>query len=260
METYLLDMHDKVKAWIEEIVPFIKKAVLEELTIDTKSSDFDLVTNVDKRVERFFREKINQTYPSHGIIGEESDNSNVKENFDCIWVIDPIDGTTNFVKQKDHFCILLSYYEQHIGQLAYMYDVMNDDFYYALRGEGAYVNGKRMGKPANIKLREGLVSADIIAWSKKAIFQELLEKSFGIRYFGCGGIDSIHVITGKFTAYITTRSGPWDLAAQLIFAEELGLKTSKFDGSPVDYAIGGDWMLANEGCYEELLHIAKRFK
>ena len=259
MEKHLKEIHEKVLSWIREIVPFVQKAVQNELKIDTKTSDFDIVTDVDKKVEQFFREKIQQAYPSHGIIGEESDNKNAKDYFDCVWVIDPIDGTTNFVKQKDHFCVLISFYEKDVGQLGYIYDVMNDDFYYAIRGQGAYLNEKRIAKPAPICLREGLVSADILAWSQNKLFHELLEKSFGYRYFGCSGIDSIHVMNGKFAAFVSTRSGPWDLAAQLIFAQELGLKTSKFDGSPVDYSVGGDWILANEGCYEEVLALTKRF-
>jgi len=259
MEKYLREIHENVTSWIHEIVPFVQKAVCNKLTINTKSSDFDIVTDVDKKVEQFFREKIHQAYPSHGIIGEESDNTNVKNSFDCLWVIDPIDGTTNFVKQKDHFCLLISFYEKHVGQLGYMYDVMNHDFYYAIRGHGAYLNEKRIEKPAPIRLREGLVSADILAWSQHRLFAELLDRSFGYRYFGCSGIDSIHVINGKFAAFVSTRSGPWDLAAQLIFAEEVGLKTSKFDGSPVNYKVGGDWILANEGCYEEIVELTKRF-
>ena len=259
MEKHLIEIHEQAKKWVEEIIPFIKESVFVELTVDTKSSANDLVTNVDKAVEAHFRTKIQQTFPTHGIIGEEYGYEGVRESFDSIWVIDPIDGTTNFVKQKDYFCVLVSYYEKDIGELAYIYDVMNDDFYYAMNGQGAYLNDKRLEKPKEIMLSEGLVSANISAWSKKDIFQELLQKSFDIRFFGCGGIDSIHVFNGKFAAFVNSKSGPWDLAAQLIFAKELGLKTSKFNGSPVDYATGGDWVLANEGSYDAVLEITKRF-
>ncbi|WHT49494.1 inositol monophosphatase family protein [Sporosarcina thermotolerans] len=119
MKEHLIEIHEQAKKWVEEIIPFIKESILTKLTVDTKSSANDLVTNVDKAVESHFRAKIQETYPTHGIIGEEHGYEGVKGSFDSIWVIDPIDGTTNFVKQKDYFCVLVSYYEKDIGELAY---------------------------------------------------------------------------------------------------------------------------------------------
>lgn len=250
-------VHMKIVDWLNEIVPIIKSDLSKGLTIETKLNRKDLVTNIDKKVQDFLVQKISEAYPTHMIIGEESQEITISEKREHVWVIDPIDGTTNFVKQQDHFCILIAYYENDIGKLGYMFDVMNDDLYYAIENKGAFLNGEKLIAPEDISLQEGLVSVDVRHWYGKESFRRLAEESFDIRHFGCGGIDSIHVITGKFTAFATTKSGPWDLAAQLVFAKELGLKASRFDGSELHYLDHGDWVLANKGTYQDLLTILK---
>ncbi|WP_416825217.1 inositol monophosphatase family protein [Ectobacillus polymachus] len=250
-------VHKKIVNWLNEIVPMIKSDLSKNLTIETKLNRRDLVTNIDKKVQDFLIQKITNDYPTHTIVGEESPEISISENREHVWVIDPIDGTTNFVKQQDHFCILIAYYENDIGKLGYMFDVMNDNLYYAIENKGAYVNGEKLPAPEEISLQEGLISIDVRHWYGKEAFRRLAEESFDIRYFGCGGIDCIHVMTGKFAAFATTKSGPWDLAAQLVFAKELGLKASRFDGSELHYLDYGDWVFANAGTYQDLVTIIK---
>ena len=253
----LQNMHTQIVEWLNEIVPFIKSSLSETLTIETKSDRKDLVTNIDKKVQDFLIKKITDAYPAHTIVGEESPELKISDNREHVWVIDPIDGTANFVKQQDHFCILLAYYENDIGKLGYIFDVMNHDLYYAMENKGAFLNDEKLVQPTDISLRDGLVSADVRNWYGKECLGRLADESFDIRYFGCGGIDSIHVITGKFAAFATSKSGPWDLAAQLVFAKELGLKVSRFDGSELNYLDYGDWVLSNKGTYDDLIRILK---
>ncbi len=250
-------IHTQIVEWLNEIVPIIKGSFSEELTIETKLNRKDLVTNIDKKVQDFLVQKIKGTYPAHIIVGEESPELKISDKREHIWIIDPIDGTANFVKQQDHFCILIAYYENDIGKLGYIFDVMNDDLYYAIENKGAFVNGNKLPIQEEVTLQEGLISADVREWAGKECFGRLAEESFDIRYFGCGGIDSIHVITGKFVAFATSKSGPWDLAAQLVFAKELGLKTSHFDGRKLHYLDRGDWVLSNKGAYDDLINILK---
>jgi myo-inositol-1(or 4)-monophosphatase len=255
-----MEIDMQVKQWFKEIIPFIHQSLSTKLTIETKSSRRDLVSNIDKEVEARIRAKIMEHYPSHEIIGEETDQPVQTRSLDHVWIIDPIDGTTNFLKQMDHFCVLIAYYENNVGKLGYIYDVMNDDLYHAIESKGAFLNGEKMEAPSPISLADGLVSCDIRRWHSKTTFTELLNQCFDIRYMGCGGIDSIHVFHGKFAAFVNSDSGPWDLAAQVIFAKELGFKMSKFDGSPVDYLVGGDYILANPGCYDDIASILKSYE
>lgn len=253
-------IHTQMVEWLNEIVPFIKSALAEELTIETKLNRKDLVTNIDKQVQEWLVQRITESYPTHIIVGEESPEKISTFNREHVWILDPIDGTANFVKQQDHFCMLIAYYENDIGKLGYIFDVMNDDLYYAIEQEGAFLNNEKLPIPEDISLQEGLISADVRDWYTQACFGRLAEESFDIRYFGCGGIDSIHVITGKFAAFATSKSGPWDLAAQLVFAKELNLKFSRFDGSELHYLDYGDWVLSNQGAYEDLITILKDWK
>ena len=254
------NMHIQIVEWLNEIVPIIKASLAAEVTVETKLNRKDLVTNIDKKVQDFLVQKITEAYPTHSIVGEESKELTISDNRDHVWVIDPIDGTANFVKQQDHFCILIAYYENNSGKLGYIFDVMNDDLYYAIENKGAFLNEQRLSSPEDISLQDGLVSADVRDWIGQECLGRLAEESFDIRYFGCGGIDSIHVMTGKFAAFATSKSGPWDLAAQLVFAKELGLKVSHFDGRELHYLDCGDWVLSNKGAYDDLINILKAWK
>ncbi len=250
-------VHTQIVQWLDELVPFIKHSLSQALKIEEKAHRKDLVTNIDKEVQGFLVGKITEAYPNHMIIGEESPPPPMNHPREHVWVIDPIDGTTNFVKQKDHFCVLIAYYENDIGKLGYILDVMNDDLYYAIENQGAFLNYEKIIEPPEITLQDGLISVNVREWYGKECFSKLAQESFDIRYFGCGGIDSIHVIKGKFAAFATSKSGNWDLAAQLIFAKELGLKASRFDGSDITYLDSGDWVLSNKGTYDELIEILK---
>lgn len=260
MTTDLHNMNNEVRAWLREVVPFIEALLQRERRVETKADERDLVSDIDKEVERFLRAKIKKQYPNHNILGEENASSFHPRGEDHVWIIDPIDGTANFLKQKDEFCILIAYYEQGVGKLGYIYDVGNKHLYYAIDQQGAFKDEERLTPPAAIPLHEGLVSCDVRNWYRHKTFSALIEGCFDIRYYGCGGIDSIHVFLGKLTAFITTRSGPWDAAAQLIFAKELGLRMVRFDGRPLHYLEGGAFILANEGSAEEILTIMKHFE
>jgi len=259
MNESIQGIHDRVLIWLEEAANMIRDSFAEHLIIETKLNRKDLVTNIDKKIQDFFTQKITEYHPTHQILGEESGEQFRDGNREHVWIIDPIDGTANFVKQQDHFCILISYYENDIGKLGYIYDVMNDDVYYAIENVGVFLNDRELPAPPTISLQEGLVSVDVRNWYGKPCLERLAVEAFDIRYFGCGGIDSIHVITGKFASFAVSIAGPWDKAAQLIFAKELGLCVSKFDGSDVNYLEGGDWVISNKVAYEDLLAIVKSF-
>lgn len=259
MNISIQDIHANVLMWLEEAADMIRDSFAEHLIIETKSDCKDLVTNMDKNIQAFLIQKITETYPTHQILAEESAEQFIDSNREHVWIIDPIDGTANFVKQHDYFCILISYYENDIGKLGYIYEVMKEDIYYAIENEGVFLNDRKLPAPPTVSLHEGLVSIDVRNWYGKSCLEKLAMEAFDIRYFGCGGIDSIQVITGKFAAFAASIAGPWDQAAQLIFAKELGLCVSKFDGSDVNYLEGGDWVISNMAAYEDLLAILKRF-
>lgn len=118
------------------------KLMAAPLTVDTKTNSNDLVTNVDRQNERLIRGQLSQLDPEGRIIGEEeSFRHQVDQSLEGnVWIIDPIDGTSNFVKQRDHFAIMLVLYCNGRPTLGYIMDVMNKRLYHAWTGHGAFVN------------------------------------------------------------------------------------------------------------------------
>src|SRR5699024_7720009 len=104
----------------------------------------DLVTNVDKETEIFFYEQIKQYDSSFRVLGEEGFSDDITDLAGIVWLIDPIDGTMNFIHQKRNFFISIGIYENGIGKLGYIYDVVQDELYYAKSGEGAYFNNQKL--------------------------------------------------------------------------------------------------------------------
>ena len=116
--------------WVKEAGDIIKQSFITELNIQYKTNFSDLVTNVDKQVEQFFINKIHTKYDGHRVLGEEGFGDQGNHTEGVIWIIDPIDGTTNFVNQQRHFAIHLLFYEDGIGQIGIIYDVMSDEMYH----------------------------------------------------------------------------------------------------------------------------------
>ena len=124
------------KSIIYEAGSRIREAFSYNLVIETKSSANDLVTNIDRETELFFIEKIRGFNPTHKILGEEGMGEKVESLEGVVWIIDPIDGTMNFVKQHRHFMISIGIFVNGVGKLGYIFDVMREDLFYAIAGEG----------------------------------------------------------------------------------------------------------------------------
>ena len=143
----LLATHLLVNDWIMEAGQKIRHSFGEPLKVDTKTSRNDLVTNVDKEIEQFFIAKIREQFPTHKIMGEEGFGDELTSMDGYVWLIDPIDGTLNFVKRQEDFGIMIALYKDGVGLLGYIYDVMRDRFVYGIKDYGAYCNGRRLSTP-----------------------------------------------------------------------------------------------------------------
>lgn len=215
---------------LQDTIALIKQRMREEVHVSTKSSFKDLVTNVDKEVEQFITKRLKELYPTSQILGEETQQTvNLQEG--DIWIIDPIDGTTNFVKQGDEFGILLAHFIDGIGREAFMVDVMKNKIFYAKKDEGVWLNNE----PFTMNYESELNSA-LISFSPHFIFKikdgrQLIRSANGTRYYGACSIDGILVVENKLGAFMIDAPNPWDIASILIFARELGLVTLNFDGT-----------------------------
>src|SRR5699024_2116110 len=125
------DLFYRAKEWILEAGQIIKEKINEPLNVDTKSDPNDLVTKMDKNIEKFFVKNIKREFPNHLLFSEEGYGDEISSLDGIVWIIDPIDGTMNFVHQKRNFAISIGIYQDGIGQIGLIYDVMADDLYSA---------------------------------------------------------------------------------------------------------------------------------
>jgi len=244
--------------WIREAGERIRRALSQDFDIFTKSNKNDLVTNIDRETERFFVNKIRQTYPGHQIVGEEGFGDDPAELGGVIWVVDPIDGTMNFVHQKRNFAISVAVFENGAGRLAYIYDVVRDELYHAVKGEGAHFNHRPLPKLTERPVEEAILGINPTWLVKdspdvKECIIPMVKKMRGTRSIGSAAIEIGYVAAGWLDAYISLKLSPWDFAAGMIIVEELGGKATKLTGEPLSILEKSSVFLAKPGLHEKLL-------
>ncbi|OLN21155.1 inositol monophosphatase [Domibacillus antri] len=230
---------ETVKQWIQEAGALIRDSFYHSLSIQSKSNPNDLVTNMDKETERFFISNIRTYYPDHFIIGEEGQGDFVQTLDGVVWIIDPIDGTMNFVHQQRNFAISIGIYENGIGRLGYIYDVVNDELYYARKGEGAWMNDVPLKKLKPVPVEESIVGISSTWLVNNRHFDQnkliaLAKKVRGTRSYGSAALELAYVASGRLSAYITMRNAPWDFAGGKIIVEEAGGVVSRLDGTELN--------------------------
>lgn len=241
-------MKEKVYQWCKEAIAIIKEQT--KVLVDTKANEHDLVTNVDRLLEEQFRTWILHDYPNHQIIGEEQGISGHES--DHLWIIDPIDGTVNFVKQQKNFGILLAYYHQKQPQLGVIVDVKTENIYIAEIGKGVFKNLEPLPRLEPISLSQSLLSIDPGFASRYSKYSTLLKHTFRTRYIGACSLDSLAVIEGGFGVFVSYQGQPWDYAAVLVFARVLGLGIFDLEGHDFDPFTAKNMILCNPGATKDL--------
>ena len=245
-----------IKEWIYEAAKTIKTSFNAELEIQQKSNRNDLVTNMDKAIEKLFIEKIQQFFPGERILGEEGFGDNVQNLDGVVWIIDPIDGTLNFIKQQSDFAIMIAIYENGKGQMGYIYDVMQDKLYSAQKGNGAYCNQTLIPVVDDKPLKEGLVAISSALMSKEEGLARIVGRaSSGVRLIGSAGIETAHVISGRLIGYLAASLAPWDIAAGKVIAEEVGLIYTKLNGDSIDLLKKNASLVAAPLAHEEIISL-----
>ncbi|OYQ66226.1 inositol monophosphatase family protein [Aerococcus sp. 1KP-2016] len=244
-----------VREWVGEVATYIRQQFEKEIQVQTKSHRTDLVTNVDQAVEVFFREKITAHFPQDQYFGEEKMGENPINLAGPVWIVDPIDGTVNFVLQQNHFAIMLGYYEDGEGKLGVIYDVINDDYFEAITGKGIRRNGAPFTPPYTDKhLEQSLISINGGMVMRNVYHvQELVYAAMGLRIYGSAGIEIIALMKGEIAAYISPRLQPWDIAAGMVFAKEMGLKVSQLSTEPVNLLQANAVIIAYPSTYDRMI-------
>ena len=246
-------MVSQIKEWLNEAAGYIQVSLTNKLTVSQKSNRTDLVTNIDEETQAFFIKKINQHYPNDRILAEEKGFDTIDSLKGRVWIIDPIDGTMNFVMEQENFCIMIAIYEDGIGQLGFIYDVMKDELYWGGKNQGVFLNEQRLTPPKDVGLSEGLLGMNAYMYGKNIYAAgEIGHASMGIRVSGCAGVELIAMLKGSHIGYISNLS-PWDYAAGLVLLNEFGYQYSNIEGKPLAFANREYFLAATPTAYTQIL-------
>ena len=246
---------EQAKQWLLQAGQFLRENLTEPLEITEKTRRDDLVTNFDHAVQDRICQQIQTLYPDDQILAEEETKETENEGkpaaktkfsktLPALWVLDPIDGTTNFIVQKDKFAIMLAYFEYGVGQFGLILDVMQEKLYWCddvaaycmehdKKNPQTFVNRQLSANPA--ELSESLLGVN--AYMYRTNTGGLLDLSFqtlGVRCNGSAGISYVDLLEGRLIGYFSNLQ-PWDYAAGAMIAERIGFTTRAIAGGRPHY-------------------------
>ncbi len=226
----------------------IKSRLGTSYVTDEKSSSFDLVTEIDRASELMIRQRIEEQYPGHTFLGEE-ESFGSGERFvgrleqasaePFLWIVDPIDGTSNFVHNMPGFTVSIALACRGELTAGVIYDPCSDEMYWAAKGQGAFVNGKRISVSNVDRLEQTLLGTGFPTDERaRAVGVECLGELSGkcrsIRSLGSAALQLAYVASGKLGAYWEYGLNVWDTAAGVILIQEAGGTVTDTAGRPFD--------------------------
>jgi len=224
------------------------------LPVKAKSRN-DFVTEVDHMAERDIMETVRRMYPDHGFLAEESGRSGGDE---YIWIIDPLDGTTNFLHGFPVFAVSIGVEVRGRMEHAVVYDPMRQELYTASRGDGAQLDGKRIRVSKQSELEGALIGTGFpyranTRWMDDylAMLKLMMEKTAGLRRPGCASLDLAYVAAGRIDGFWEIGLGPWDTAAGTLLITEAGGRIGTLTGG--EYKQGGNVIAGTPKVYEAMI-------
>lgn len=229
---------------------------LDQVKVGVKGPN-DFVTETDQAAEASIIEVLKTAYPDHAILAEESGSSG---HSDYEWVIDPIDGTTNFIHGNPHYAISIALRVSGVVQQAVVYNPATNDLFTASKGEGAYLNNRRIRVSKRHKSNELLVGFAFPSGPTegsqeiKRKMLELSERAAGVRKSGSAVLDLAYIACGRLDGYMCFGLKPWDLAAGILLVSEAGGLVTDPQGN-TDYMENGNAVAGNPKALQYLLSI-----
>lgn len=209
------------------VVKLVGKELKEknEIIIEMKNNDIsDLVTNCDVEVQNKIMNALKEKYVEDSWLCEENVNEILNSN---LWILDPIDGTTNFISQRCNYAISLAYYHQGKPTFGIVYDVVNDEVFHCIADQGAFVNQTRLMKLPISEMKESILNGSIkslLGFNKHhgLNLEETSKKIRAHRSLGCSSLAICHLAQNKEQLFISNHIKIWDYAAARIILEEVG--------------------------------------
>lgn len=221
-----------------------------------KKGNLDLVTLADETAEKLVLQMIRDNHAEDGILAEESGSHEGTSGF-C-WVIDPLDGTTNFAHGLGHFAVSIALQKDGETQAGVVFDPIKNEWFEAVRGSGASLNGHEIHCSSQDHLNDALVATGF-SYDRRTRMSEMtkrveriLQNCRGMRRYGAAALDLAYIAAGRFDIFFEDGLSPWDIAAGALLVQEAGGEISAFGGGPFELA-RGEIMAANS----ELLALAQ---
>ncbi|PHS70551.1 MAG: inositol monophosphatase [Cycloclasticus sp.] len=205
---------------------------VDTLKISIKSKN-DFATEIDKRAEEEIINILLTAYPEHGVLAEESGYLN--EGAEYMWIIDPLDGTTNYLHGFPHYAVSIALKRNEVIEQAVIYDPVRQDLFTASRGKGAMLNNRRLRVSKQRKIEGAFLGTGFPFKNKKNIepyldiFRDIFSSTSGVRRAGAASLDLAYVAAGKLDGFFEIGLKPWDLAAGALLIQEAGGVVTDFD-------------------------------
>ena len=230
---------------------------LDLLTVATKGPK-DFVSEVDREAERQIVETLLAAYPDHAILAEEGTAKGANAAAENVWIIDPLDGTTNFLHGFPQYCVSIAL--SHRGQItqAVIYDPCRNDLFTATRGRGAYLNDHRIRVSRRAHLRECLIGTGFpfrdgsYLDTYLRMMKTMIESTAGLRRPGAAALDLAYVAAGFYDGFWEVGLNPWDVAAGSLLVLEAGGLIGDLSGNG-DYLHGGQVIAANPKVFAQMV-------
>ena len=224
----------------------------------------DFVTEVDHAAEQAIIETLLTAYPGHGILAEESGSEHGAKDSEFVWIIDPLDGTTNFIHGLPVYCVSIALAVKGKVEQAVIYDPSRNDLFTATKGRGAYMNDRRIRVSKRTRMQECLISTgfpfrpgdDFNVYLR--MMGEVMQRTAGLRRPGAAALDLAYVATGFTDAFFETGLQPWDVAAGSLLVTEAGGLVGNFTGES-DFLNQKECLAGSPRIYGQLVGIIGKY-
>ncbi|HJU71375.1 MAG TPA: inositol monophosphatase family protein [Paucimonas sp.] len=237
---------------------------LERIKVTEKQHN-DFVTEVDRAAEQAIIEVLKTAYPDHAILAEESGPSeNLHDENENVWIIDPLDGTTNFIHGFPQYCVSIGLQQRGLMTQAVIYDPTRNELFTATRGAGAYLNDKRIRVTRRDKMAEALIGTGFPYRDMNGLedyiqmFRIMTQKCAGLRRPGSAALDLAYVAAGRLDGFFEKGLQPWDMAAGSLLVTEAGGIMGNFSGES-DYLYKGDILSGTPKIFAQMVALLSPF-
>ena len=232
---------------------------LEVIKVGSKGPN-DFVSEVDRKAEEVIIQTLLDAYPGHGILAEESGREHGARDSEYVWIIDPLDGTTNFLHGFPVYAVSIALAHRGVVQQAVVYDPTRNDLFFSSKGRGAFLNDRRLRVSKRLRLSDSLIGTGFPFRKgdnfKRYVkmFEEVMQSCAGLRRPGAAALDLCYVAAGYYDGFFETGLSPWDVAAGSLIITEAGGLIGNFTGES-DFLYQREVVAGNPKVYGQLVQI-----